>query len=77
MTSCASRPNAVHWAWNRSDASCELIEMHTPGLELDGVDAPRLVADGETCQALVPSRWYDRSYWDNEVKSLAAHGVTR
>ncbi|MER7542894.1 cupin domain-containing protein [Actinomadura sp.] len=70
-------PNAVHWAWNRSDASCELIEMHTPGLILDGIDAPRLVADGETCTAPVPSRWHDKSYWDSEAEALAAHGVTR
>ncbi|MGC4954193.1 cupin domain-containing protein [Actinomadura citrea] len=70
-------PNAVHWAWNRSDASCELIEMHTPGLALDGIDAPRLVADGEPYEDVVPSRWYDRSHWDNEAEALAAHGVTR
>ncbi|MGV9387101.1 cupin domain-containing protein [Nonomuraea sp. NPDC003707] len=70
-------PSAVHWAWNRSDLSCELIEMHTPGLALDGIDAPRLLAQGETYSDTVPSRWYDKSYWDNEVKALAAHGVTR
>lgn len=70
-------PDAVHWAWNRSTDACELIEMHTPGLALDGIDAPRLVADGETLLDPVPSRWCDRSYWDNEVAALAAHGVTR
>jgi quercetin dioxygenase-like cupin family protein len=25
---------AVHWAWNRSDQDCMLIESHTPGLDL-------------------------------------------
>ncbi|CNF05088.1 Uncharacterized conserved protein%2C contains double-stranded beta-helix domain [Mycobacterium tuberculosis] len=70
-------PNAVHWAWNRGDGTCELIEMHTPGLELDGIDAPRLVTDGETYRPLVPSIWSDKSYWDNEAEALAAHGVTR
>ncbi len=70
-------PDAVHWAWNRSAGPCELIETHTPGLDLDGIDAPRLVADGETCLDPVPSRWCDKSYWDNEAEALAEHGVTR
>ncbi len=70
-------PGAVHWAWNRSDDTCELIEMHTPALALDGIDAPRLVAEGEAYSDAVPSRWHDKSYWDNEAKALVAHGVTR
>jgi quercetin dioxygenase-like cupin family protein len=70
-------PGAVHWAWNRADITCELIEMHTPGLALEGIDAPRLVADGETFCDSAPSRWCDKSYWDNEAAALAAHGVTR
>jgi len=65
-------PGAVHWAWNRSQADCELIEMHTPGLVLDGIDAPRLVDEGEPVTAPVPSRWESTRYWDYEEAALAA-----
>jgi quercetin dioxygenase-like cupin family protein len=65
-------PGAVHWAWNRSESDCKLIEMHTPGLLLDGVDAPRLVAEGEPVWAPVPSRWESTSHWDCEEAALAA-----
>jgi quercetin dioxygenase-like cupin family protein len=27
--------NAVHWAWNRSDEPCSLVEVHAPGLQDD------------------------------------------
>ena len=40
-------PSAMHWAWNRSDADVELIEVHTPGLLLDGVTPVALVGDTE------------------------------
>lgn len=66
-------PGAVHWAWNRSTADCELIEMHTPGLILDGITAPCLVDEGEPVVDPVPSRWESTSYWDNEERALAAH----
>ncbi|HEY3472306.1 MAG TPA: cupin domain-containing protein [Amycolatopsis sp.] len=26
---------AVHWAWNKSDAPCEMVEVHSPGLQAD------------------------------------------
>lgn len=65
-------PGAVHWAWNRSESDCELIETHTPGLVLDGIDAPRLVDEGEPVRAPVPSRWESTSYWDCEEAALAA-----
>ncbi len=39
---------AVHWAWNRGQDDCELIEVHSPGLLLPGAGgAPRLLADTE------------------------------
>ena len=28
-------PNLIHWSWNRSDAPCLLIEVHTPGIHHD------------------------------------------
>jgi len=65
-------PGAVHWAWNRSQADCQLIEMHTPGLVLEGIDAPCLADDGEPVTAPVPSRWEPISYWDYEEAALAA-----
>jgi quercetin dioxygenase-like cupin family protein len=65
-------PGAVHWAWNRSESDCELIEMHTPGLALDGIDAPRLVDEGELTGTPVPSRWESTSYWSCEEAALAA-----
>ncbi|HUT72396.1 MAG TPA: cupin domain-containing protein [Desulfatiglandales bacterium] len=27
-------PSKVHWAWNRADQDCELIECHSPGLDI-------------------------------------------
>lgn len=70
-------PGAVHWAWNRSRSDCELIEMHTPGLVLDQVDAPRLVNEGEPVSPLVPSQWESTSYWDREDAAMAAKGEPR
>lgn len=70
-------PGAVHWVWNRSQSDCELIEMHTPGLVLDGVDATRLVDAGEPVSAPVPSRWKSTSYWDCEEAALAAASGAR
>ena len=29
--------DAVHWSWNRSDAPCTVIEVHTPGLHDDPI----------------------------------------
>ncbi|GAA0928166.1 cupin domain-containing protein [Pseudonocardia zijingensis] len=26
---------AVHWAWNRSESSCTLVEVHAPGMQHD------------------------------------------
>lgn len=26
---------AVHWAWNKSGAPCEMVEVHSPGLQHD------------------------------------------
>jgi mannose-6-phosphate isomerase-like protein (cupin superfamily) len=31
---------AVHWSWNRSTASCTLVEVHAPGLQEDPEIAP-------------------------------------
>jgi quercetin dioxygenase-like cupin family protein len=70
-------PGAVHWAWNRSQSDCELIELHTPGLVLDGVQAPRLVNEAEPVSAPVPSRWESTSYWAREEAALAAKGEAR
>ncbi len=70
-------PGAVHWAWNRSQLDCELIEMHTPGLVLDGVNAVRLVNYDESVSAPVPSRWESTSYWAREEAALAAKGESR
>jgi quercetin dioxygenase-like cupin family protein len=30
-------PNAIHWSWNRSDQSCVLLEVHSPGLQDDPI----------------------------------------
>lgn len=27
--------NAIHWAWNKADGPCSLVEVHTPGLQND------------------------------------------
>ncbi len=65
-------PSAMHWAWNRSDADVELIEVHTPGLLLDGVPAKVLVEDDEMRADLVPSRWGSTDLWQREEAALAA-----
>ncbi len=41
--------NALHWAWNRSDKPCTLIEAHAPVCDpLTRVNAHGLFAEGET-----------------------------
>ena len=50
-------PSAMHWAWNRSDQDVELIELHTPGLLLDGVIPVALLDESEVARELVPSGW--------------------
>jgi mannose-6-phosphate isomerase-like protein (cupin superfamily) len=70
---------AVHWAWNRGQDDCELIEVHSPGLLLPGPDdAPRLLADTERDAGVnaVPNEWADTSYREREAAALAARGVT-
>lgn len=71
-------PSAVHWAWNRGDGPCELVEVHNPGLALPGIDnAPVLVDAGESVEiTTVPSRWADKSWWEREEQALHARGVT-
>ncbi|MCF6473790.1 cupin domain-containing protein [Nonomuraea sp. MG754425] len=42
---------AVHWAWNRSDEPCTMVEVHAPGLQRDPTLAAHAVGlydDGET-----------------------------
>ena len=70
-------PSAMHWAWNRSSEDVELIEVHTPGLLLDGVDAKVLVEANEASAALVPSTWGSTDLWQREMAALAAHGESR
>jgi mannose-6-phosphate isomerase-like protein (cupin superfamily) len=70
-------PGAAHWAWNRSKSDCELIEVHTPGLLLDGVEPLRLVGDDEPVSALAPSQWESTSYWAREDAALAAKEESR
>jgi len=69
--------DAVHWAWNRGDIECKLVEVHTPGLILDGVEATSLVNAEESTSEPVPSYWASTDYWNNEQSALAARGVTR
>jgi len=41
--------NALHWAWNRSDKDCVLIEVHAPACDpLARKNAVGLYAEGET-----------------------------
>jgi mannose-6-phosphate isomerase-like protein (cupin superfamily) len=40
----------IHWSWNRSDGPCTLVEVHTPGMQHDGLIsgfAVSLHEDGE------------------------------
>lgn len=46
---CRIPRNAVHWAWNRSDRDCTLIEVHAPACDPTvRKGAIGLYADGET-----------------------------
>lgn len=69
--------SAMHWAWNRSESEVELIEVHTPGLLLDGVTARVLVEDHEEGAELVPSRWGSTELWEREDAALAALAESR
>jgi hypothetical protein len=41
--------NALHWAWNRSDSDCTLVEVHAPACDpLVRANAVGLFAEGET-----------------------------
>jgi quercetin dioxygenase-like cupin family protein len=41
--------NALHWAWNRGDSDCILIEVHAPACDpLNRKNAVGLFAEGET-----------------------------
>lgn len=44
-------PGAIHWSWNRTDAECTLIQVHSPGLQADPVMSAAAVGlfdDGES-----------------------------
>lgn len=65
-------PSAMHWAWNQSsDEDVELIELHTPGLLLDGVSPVALVEDSETPGTPVPSGWGSTDLWAREQDAMA------
>ncbi len=62
----------MHWAWNQSsDEDVELIELHTPGLLLDGVSPVALVEDSETPGTPVPSGWGSTDLWAREQDAMA------
>ncbi len=70
-------PSAMHWAWNRSEDDVQLIELHTPGLLLDGVSPVALVEDSETPGTPVPSSWGSTDLWAREEAAIAAVGAQR
>jgi quercetin dioxygenase-like cupin family protein len=46
---CRIPRNAVHWAWNRGDTDCTLVEVHSPACDpLVRKNAVGLYAEGET-----------------------------
>jgi mannose-6-phosphate isomerase-like protein (cupin superfamily) len=55
----------VHWAWNRGDEPCEIVEAHAPGLDLLArEDAPDLTEEGEDPAGFerVPMVWASDDY---------------
>jgi mannose-6-phosphate isomerase-like protein (cupin superfamily) len=70
-------PSAMHWAWNRSEENVELIELHTPGLLLDGVSPVALVEDSEMPGTPVPSGWGSTDLWAGEQAAIAAMEAQR
>ncbi len=53
---CRIPRNAVHWAWNRSEADCTLIEVHAPACDpLVRKNALGLYAEGEEPELANPA----------------------
>ena len=60
---------AVHWAWNRSDADCVLIESHAPGLDVLPRDQTvDLLANDEDAARVQRARniWASEEYLEME-----------
>jgi quercetin dioxygenase-like cupin family protein len=60
---------AVHWAWNKSDRDCILIESHSPGLEILDPDQRVLLLDvGEQENQVARARqiWASEDYLQAE-----------
>ena len=67
-------PNVVHWAWNRSDRDCELIESHAPPLEiLPREQATVLLGESEDAAHIRwrPNIFVDDHYLEREAELLA------
>jgi mannose-6-phosphate isomerase-like protein (cupin superfamily) len=62
----------VHWAWNRGEEPCELLEAHAPGLDVGAEDPVDLLDEGEDpgVIARVPMIWASDDYVEQGEASL-------
>jgi quercetin dioxygenase-like cupin family protein len=61
-------PNAVHWAWNRSDEDCVLFESHAPPLDILPRDqTPILLTEDEDPRAV---RWVKNIFVSEEYMEV-------
>src|SRR4051812_8850606 len=71
--------NALHWAWNRGDIPCTMVQCHAPVLSPDDrVGTRALFADGETphVNKSPPSESVDADVAAVERRVFARQGIT-
>ena len=66
--------NALHWAWNRSDQSCTLVEVHAPACDpLVRANAVGLFREGETPDLSTAVETFRGGESPDELEARAAH----
>lgn len=66
-------PNVIHWAWNRSNKDCELLESHAPPLDILPRDQATLLLDEGECAGDIkwaPNVFVSDEYMQREQRLL-------
>lgn len=70
--------NKLHWAWNRGDVPCTMVQCHAPVLDPDARKGTHaLFADGETPQVRRSPKTITENIdvSDLERRAMAKHGI--